>query len=57
VLLDGAKSLYPEILDLLEPRLRKGALIVADNADYYPPYLEKVRRQKMVICRHRLAKM
>ncbi|VTP15819.1 putative O-methyltransferase [Phytobacter ursingii] len=43
VLLDGAKSLYPEILDLLEPRLRKGALIVADNADYYPPYLEKVR--------------
>jgi predicted O-methyltransferase YrrM len=24
VLLDGAKSLYPEILDLLEPRLRKG---------------------------------
>lgn len=43
VLLDGAKSLYPEILVLLEPHLRKGALIVADNADYYPPYLEKVR--------------
>lgn len=43
VLLDGAKSLYPEILDLLEPHLRKGALIVADNADYYPLYLEKVR--------------
>ena len=30
VLLDGAKSLYPEILSLLESRLKPGALIVAD---------------------------
>jgi len=34
VLLDGAKSLYPQILALLEPRLRQGALIVADNMIY-----------------------
>jgi predicted O-methyltransferase YrrM len=43
VLLDGAKSLYPEILDLLESRLRPGAFIVADNADYSPDYLARVR--------------
>lgn len=43
VLLDGAKSLYPEILSLLEPHLKPGALIVADNADYSPNYLARVR--------------
>jgi predicted O-methyltransferase YrrM len=43
VLLDGAKALYPEILALLESRLRPGALIVADNADYSPEYLARVR--------------
>jgi predicted O-methyltransferase YrrM len=43
VLLDGAKSLYPEILSLVESRLRPGALIVADNADMSPDYLKRVR--------------
>jgi predicted O-methyltransferase YrrM len=43
LLLDGAKALYPEILDLVAPRLRAGALIVADNADFCPAYLERVR--------------
>jgi predicted O-methyltransferase YrrM len=43
VLLDGAKALYPEILALVESRLRPGALIVADNADYAPEYLARVR--------------
>ena len=43
VLLDGAKALYPEILSLVESRLRPGALIVADNADYSPDYLARVR--------------
>lgn len=43
VLLDGAKSLYCDILDLLEPRLRPGALLVADNADMSPDYLARVR--------------
>ncbi|WP_159014562.1 O-methyltransferase [Acidisoma sp. S159] len=43
LLLDGAKSLYPDILDLIAPRLRSGALIVADNADFCPPYLERMR--------------
>jgi predicted O-methyltransferase YrrM len=43
VLLDGAKALYPEILALLEPQLRTGALIIADNADYSPEYMERVR--------------
>jgi len=43
VLLDGAKALYPDVLALLESRLRPGALVVADNADYSPEYLERVR--------------
>jgi predicted O-methyltransferase YrrM len=43
LLLDGAKSLYPEILSLVESRLRPGALIVADNADHSPDYLAHVR--------------
>jgi predicted O-methyltransferase YrrM len=43
LLLDGAKALYPEILSLVEGRLRPGALIVADNADMSPDYLAYVR--------------
>jgi predicted O-methyltransferase YrrM len=43
VLLDGAKALYPEILSLVESRLKVGALIVADNADMSPDYLKRVR--------------
>lgn len=31
--LDGAKTLYREVLSLCEPRLRPGALIIADNID------------------------
>ncbi|CAG2323879.1 O-methyltransferase [Burkholderia sola] len=43
LLLDGAKALYPEILALVEPRLRAGAFVVADNAEYSPDYLAYVR--------------
>ncbi len=43
LLLDGAKALYPEILDLVESRLRPGAFVVADNADHSPDYLARVR--------------
>lgn len=43
VLMDGAKSLYPAVLTLLEKRFKPGALIVADNADRSPEYLERVR--------------
>jgi predicted O-methyltransferase YrrM len=43
VLLDGAKALYNDVLDLIESRLRPGALIIADNADYSPDYLARVR--------------
>jgi predicted O-methyltransferase YrrM len=43
LLLDGAKALYPEILALVESRLGPGALVVADNADYSPDYLARVR--------------
>ncbi|KVC48778.1 methyltransferase [Burkholderia diffusa] len=43
LLLDGAKALYPEILARVEPRLRPGAFVVADNAEYSPDYLDYVR--------------
>jgi predicted O-methyltransferase YrrM len=43
VLLDGAKSLYPPVLALLEKRLRTGAFVLADNADWCPDYLAYVR--------------
>lgn len=43
LLLDGAKPLYPDILDLVEGSLRPGSLIVADNADDSPEYLKRVR--------------
>lgn len=43
VLLDGAKPLYLEILSRLETRLRPGSVIVADNTDYAPDYLSRVR--------------
>jgi predicted O-methyltransferase YrrM len=43
VLLDGHKPLYSDVLALLEPRMRAGTCIVADNADWCPPYLARVR--------------
>ncbi|MCS3469127.1 putative O-methyltransferase YrrM [Pseudomonas sp. JUb42] len=43
VLLDGAKSLYMEVLALVQKHLCPGALIIADNADYSPEYLALVR--------------
>jgi predicted O-methyltransferase YrrM len=45
VLLDGWKELYLPVIQLLEPKLSSGALIVADNTsmDDTKPYLEHVR--------------
>ena len=43
LLLDGAKALYADVLQLVESRLRPGAYIVADDADYCPEYLAHVR--------------
>jgi predicted O-methyltransferase YrrM len=43
LLLDGAKALYPDVLALVEDRLRPGAFVVADDADVSPEYLARVR--------------
>ncbi|HEY2736133.1 MAG TPA: class I SAM-dependent methyltransferase [Polyangiales bacterium] len=43
VLLDGHKALYAQILALLAPHLRVGALLIADNADASPAYKTLVR--------------
>jgi predicted O-methyltransferase YrrM len=34
--LDGAKDLYLDVLKMLEGRLRRGAFVIADNADHLP---------------------
>lgn len=43
LLLDGAKALYPEVLAIVGSRLKPGAFVIADNADYSPDYLAYVR--------------
>jgi predicted O-methyltransferase YrrM len=45
VLLDGWKDLYTPVLRALEPRLARGALVIADDTsfDSVKPYLEYVR--------------
>ena len=43
LVLDGAKALYDDILSLLEPHLKPGAIVVADDASYNPAYLAYVR--------------
>ena len=45
VLLDGWKDLYLPVIQLLEPHLSTGALVVADNASAadIQPYLDRVR--------------
>jgi predicted O-methyltransferase YrrM len=45
ILLDGWKNLYLPVIELLEPRLPTGALVVADNtsAADTQPYLDRVR--------------
>ncbi|MFM0502119.1 O-methyltransferase [Paraburkholderia caffeinilytica] len=41
--LDGAKPLYPSVFALLEPHLRVGSLVIADNAEGSPEYLSQLR--------------
>lgn len=43
LLLDGAKSLYPDILSLVQSHLRPGAIVIADNADFNPDYVAWMR--------------
>ncbi len=43
VFLDGAKALYPDVLNLLRPHMREGTLVIADDADMCPAYLDYVR--------------
>jgi predicted O-methyltransferase YrrM len=45
ILLDGWKDLYLPVIELLEPSLATGALVVADNTNSpdTQPYLDRVR--------------
>lgn len=48
VFLDGAKNLYLPVLERLESHLRPGALLVADNAEDAPDYVERIQRDGYV---------
>ena len=45
VFLDGAKSMYLEVLRLLEHRIRRGGIVASDNTDHagLAPFLDYVR--------------
>lgn len=43
VLLDGAKSLYADILDRVESCLRPGSILLADDARYCPEFISQMR--------------
>ena len=48
LLLDGWKELYIPVLETIEPRLRQGSIVIADNVRLFrtalAPYLERVRQ-------------
>lgn len=50
LLLDGWKDLYPPVLELVKPHLRKGAIVVADNIFTFKkalrPYVEYMQNGK-----------
>lgn len=45
VLLDGAKSMYLDVLQLIEPGIRSGGIVASDNTDHdgLGPFLDHVR--------------
>jgi hypothetical protein len=51
VLLDGAKALYPEILDLVESRLRPGALVSPTTPITAPTTWPACARPEAATCR------
>lgn len=52
VFIDAEKSEYLDYLLLIENKLRKGAVIVADNARHAPEFLDYVRYSGKYSCRH-----
>jgi predicted O-methyltransferase YrrM len=43
VLLDGAKGLYADVLQRVEPCLRAGSLVLADDARHCPEFVSQIR--------------
>jgi predicted O-methyltransferase YrrM len=43
VFLDGAKPLYLDILQLIEPHLSPGTLVIGDDVDHCPEFVEHLR--------------
>ena len=43
VLLDGAKALYADVLERVERRLRPGSLVLADDANLSPEFVNRMR--------------
>lgn len=46
LILDGAKPLYCEILNLVEPYFRKGSLIISDDSNMSPEFMAYIKSQK-----------
>jgi predicted O-methyltransferase YrrM len=45
VLLDGAKALYMDILELVRQRLHPGSLVIADDTHRCPEYVQSIRAE------------
>lgn len=52
VFIDAEKSEYLDYLRLVEDKLHKGSVIVADNAEHAPEYLGYVRRSGRYVSKH-----
>lgn len=45
ILLDGAKALYLDILELIGPHLHPGSLVIADDTHRCPEYVQRIRAE------------
>ncbi|MEM2341764.1 MAG: O-methyltransferase [Candidatus Bathyarchaeia archaeon] len=52
VFIDAEKSEYLNYLQLVEDKLHKGSVVIADNVDYAPDYLDYVRHSGRYISKY-----
>ncbi|MEM2338542.1 MAG: class I SAM-dependent methyltransferase [Candidatus Bathyarchaeia archaeon] len=52
VFIDAEKSEYLDYLRLVENKLHKGSVVIADNAEHAPDYLDYVRRSGKYASKH-----
>ncbi|MEM3596715.1 MAG: class I SAM-dependent methyltransferase [Candidatus Bathyarchaeia archaeon] len=52
VFIDAEKQQYLDYLRLVEGKLHKGSVVIADNVEHAPDYLDYVRRSRKYASRH-----